>query len=117
MKFIADENIPLKVVERLREANVDIKAVVDIKSGLEDEEIVKISKKEKSIIITFDKDFGEIVFRKKLRPFGVILLRFSPKSVDHIFDFLRWVIKESEIEFKEKLVVVREDRIREIKIS
>jgi len=62
MKFIADENIPLKVVERLRREDVDIESIISTRIGLKDEEIARICEREKAILITFDKDFGEIIF-------------------------------------------------------
>jgi len=68
------------------------------------------------VIITFDKDFGEIIFKKLIKPYGVILLRIPPKSVDYIFNFLKWLLIESKIEFERKLVVVREDKIRIINL-
>ena len=116
MKFIADENIPLKVVKRLREEGLDITSIIEIKVGMKDEEIAKLSEREKVVIITFDKDFGEIIFKKLIKPYGVILLRISPKSVDYISNFLKWLLIESKIEFERKLVVVREDKIRIINI-
>ncbi len=42
MRFIADENIPLKVIEKLKKEGIDIKSVVDISVGLKDEEIISI---------------------------------------------------------------------------
>ncbi|RLG38272.1 MAG: hypothetical protein DRN91_03100 [Candidatus Alkanophagales archaeon] len=117
MKFVADENIPLKVVDRLKRAGVEIKSVTELQRGLKDEEVVKISASENAVIITFDKDFGEIIFRKLMKPFGVIILRIPPKSVDYIFGCLKWLLTESEIRFERKLVVVREDKIRELKLD
>ena len=112
MKFLADENIPLKVVKRLREDGLDITSIAEIQIGMNDEDIAKLSEKEKAILITFDKDFGEIIFRKLIKPYGLILLRIPPKSVDYIYNFLKWLLIESKIEFEDKLVVVREDKIR-----
>jgi predicted nuclease of predicted toxin-antitoxin system len=83
MKFIADENVPLKAIEKLRE-DMDIKSVIEIKKGMRDLEIVKISSEEKAVIITFDKDFGRLATVSKVKPFGVILLRIQPKSIEYI---------------------------------
>ncbi len=116
MKFIADENIPLKVVERLKSSGIEIESVVKFKPGMADKEIVKLSSEERSVIITFDKDFGELIFKNSLKPYGVILLRIQPKSVEYIYSFLFWLLTESKIEFENKFVVAREDRIREIRI-
>ena len=112
MKFLADENIPLKVVKRLREDGLDITSIAEIQIGMDDEEIAKLSEKEEMVLITFDKDFGEIIFRKSIKPYGLILLRIPPKSVEYIYNFLKWLLTESKIEFEGKLVVVREDKIR-----
>lgn len=116
MRFIADENIPLKVIEKLKKEGIDIKSVAEISIGLKDEEIINISKKENAIVITFDKDFGEIIFRKSIKPHGIILLRIRPKSVEYIFKFLRWILIESKIKFDKKFIVIKEDKIREIHI-
>jgi len=116
MKFIADENILLKVVKRLRDEGLNITSIAEIQIGMDDEEIAKLSEKERAIIITFDKDFGEIIFKRLIKPYGVILLRIPPKSVDYIFNFLKWLLIESKIEFERKLVVVREDKIRIINL-
>ena len=112
MKFLADENIPLKVVKRLREDGLDITSIAEIQIGMNDEDIAKLSEKEKEILIPFDKDSGEIIFRKSIKPYGLILLRIPPRSVDYIYNFLKWLLTESKIEFEGKLVVVREDKIR-----
>ena len=62
MKFLADENIPLKVVEELRQMNIDILSLSLLKPGATDYEAAQIAQKEKKIIITFDKDFGRLIF-------------------------------------------------------
>ena len=59
------KNIPLKVVKRLRDEGLNITSIAEIQIGMDDEDIAKLSEKEKAIIITFDKDFGEIIFRSK----------------------------------------------------
>jgi len=52
MKFLADENIPVELVDKLREINIDIIKVENIKVGLKDEEVIRIAIKQKRIIIT-----------------------------------------------------------------
>lgn len=70
MKFIADENIPLRVVEKLRKDGINIESVIRIKPGMMDREIVELSRNKKAIIITFDKDFGELTFKNFLKHHG-----------------------------------------------
>ncbi|MFB0561075.1 MAG: DUF5615 family PIN-like protein [Candidatus Lokiarchaeia archaeon] len=65
MKFIANENIPLKTIESLRNSGVNVLSIKNYGFGLKDEEVIKIAVKEHRILITLDKDFGELVFRKE----------------------------------------------------
>ena len=75
MKFLADENIPLEVVHGLESRKINIVALSDVKPRVSDEELMQYAKKEKRTIITFDKDFGELVFRNKQKSCGVILMK------------------------------------------
>lgn len=104
MKFIADENVPLKAIEKLREEDMDIKSVIEVKKGMRDLEIVKISSEEKAVIITFDKDFGRLSAISKVKPFGIILLRIQPKSVEYVYKYIKWLIK-MDIDFNGKLII------------
>ncbi len=82
MRFIADENIPASLIKIVRQKGSSIR---DIKeegwSGIKDKELMEISKREKRVIITFDKDFAS--YHHKSHG-GVILLRYKDKSSKHV---------------------------------
>ncbi|HDD36257.1 MAG: DUF5615 family PIN-like protein [Archaeoglobaceae archaeon] len=65
MKFIADENIPLKVVEKLRRENINIESITSMSPRLKDVEIARISERESSYnhpsIRTRGNSFQEII--------------------------------------------------------
>ena len=114
-RFIADENIPLEVVEKIAEKGIDIKSISTLSPGLEDIDVLKLAHREKRILITFDKDFGELIFKRKLRSNGVILLRMHPYSVDSILNVLHKVFSRSVIvDFSAAFCVVEEQRMRVI---
>ena len=75
MKFIADEGVDRSLVILLREANHDILYFAETDSGTEDEVILNLAQIEQRIIITRDKDFGELVYRMKRLHSGIILIR------------------------------------------
>ena len=75
-KLLADENVPLKAVEALRRKGVDVVSVIELSPGLKDREVLDLANREGRIIVTFDKDFGELVVRERARVKGLILLRF-----------------------------------------
>jgi predicted nuclease of predicted toxin-antitoxin system len=64
MKFPADENLPLSTVKSLKDRGTDIISIRNYGSGLKDEEAIRIAARENRILITLEKDFGEMVFRK-----------------------------------------------------
>jgi len=111
--FLADENIPYAVIKRLRGEGVEIISVLEEFRGINDEKIIEISSGRRLIIITFDKDFGYLVFRRMVGvPFGVILLRIPLKSPDYIFKMLKWILLESRMKFEQNFVVATESKVR-----
>ena len=74
MKLLADENLDLSVVERLREAGHQVFAVAEMEPGISDDVVLDRANRETAILITEDKDFGELAFRQSLVHYGVILV-------------------------------------------
>jgi predicted nuclease of predicted toxin-antitoxin system len=117
LKLLADENIPSSVCARLVREGFDIVSVAETHCGAKDEEVIRKAKEEERILLTFDKDFSELVFKEKISSKGVILLRFPPKSADFIFEKLKDLFSRKEIEFENNFLVVEEDRVRIRKIE
>ena len=113
MTFLADENIPLDVVKNLQKENIDIVSLSALQPGITDQEALTFANKKKMVFITFDKDFGEMVFKKKMKSHGIILLRIHPQNVAYISSILKKVIAK-EIEFGKSFCVVEEHRVRVI---
>jgi len=77
MKFLADEGIDAPIVREMRTAGYDVYYIAEEEAGVEDDYILKKANEEKRILITKDKDFGELVFRLKQIHAGVILARLE----------------------------------------
>jgi predicted nuclease of predicted toxin-antitoxin system len=72
MQLIADENFPLISIRLLRQAGYDISSVTEDSSGIEDTEVLARAVNEQRIILTFDRDYGELIYRFRLpAPKGV----------------------------------------------
>jgi len=113
MKFIANENIPLASVKLLRQAGLTVDAIVEDSPGVSDEQVLLRANRENSVILTFDRDYGDLVFRKKIAlPAGLVYFRMTPKSPDEVAKILLWVIK-SQITLLAKFTIVERDRIRQ----
>jgi len=110
-KLLADENIPRKTVEILKNEDLDITSVSETSPGLSDRAVIEQANKENRIIITFDKDFGELIFKERLKVKGLILLRIAPSSPEHIAERIRHTLSQVT-PLENKIVTVREDRTR-----
>lgn len=112
MKFLTDENIGFKIVEFLRSKKHDVISVVESFTSENDSTILTIAKKEKRILITSDKDFGELVYLKGLSPYGVILFRLRDESVKNKVKVLNKLLKKYEKRLKKNFTVVTESQVR-----
>jgi predicted nuclease of predicted toxin-antitoxin system len=78
MRFLTDENIARSVVIRLREAGHDCLSARESMTGFADAQILARAMTESRVVVTFDKDFGELAFRSNLpATCGVVLFRIT----------------------------------------
>jgi len=112
MRFLADESCDYAVVRSLRTAGHDVLAVCELSPGIEDLEVMEQALREKRILLTEDKDFGQLVFSAWQDTFGVIFLRYPPSVRQRISKELVTLVKR----YGEKLVgcfiVVQPGRVR-----
>lgn len=81
MRILANENVAGVAVERLREHGHDVVWVRTESPGAADDAILARGVTEQRLLITFDKDFGELVFRRGSRAScGVVLFRIAMPS-------------------------------------
>lgn len=116
MKFLADENIPLEVVFALKQEGIDLISLSELRPRLKDEDVLKLANKKGRVLITFDTDFGELIFKQQLASHGVILLRIHPQTVSYILSLLNKALA-MKIEFEKSFCVVEADRIRIIPLN
>jgi predicted nuclease of predicted toxin-antitoxin system len=112
MRILANENFPGDAVEALRAHGYDISWVRTEAPGSNDREVLRKAQSEKRILLTFDKDFGELAYRYKLpAPCGVILLRLSAPSPA---DLVRFIVASlaSRTDWAGHFSVIEKTRIR-----
>ena len=83
MRFLADENCSQSVVSAYRDAGHDVALVRDIRPGTPDPNVLAMSVESGRILLTEDKDFGQLVFLFGQRTCGVVLFRF-PEGTRHL---------------------------------
>lgn len=112
MKILADENIEREFIEALREADFDVLSVRESYGGSADNEILQIAVEKQAVIITYDTDFGELVFRFGLQSHGVILLRVHGLSLAEKAQITILAIREHEAELENAFTVISENSVR-----
>jgi predicted nuclease of predicted toxin-antitoxin system len=116
MKFLLDESVEFRLHSYLQELGHDVTSVAkDYLYGLLDEDVLVMATQERRILITNDKDFGELIFRHQFPHSGVILLRMKDANVKAKLTRLQEVITEFADRLDQFLVVTQKTvRVRKI---
>ncbi len=117
MKFLADENIAISVVEFLRQKGFHVK---DIKEeflhGCPDKKVFALAKKEGRVILTHDKDFLGIVKKDNSDFEGIILVRCKKQSPENVSEALAKLLETDVIKkIKNNVFILNEKELTIIK--
>jgi len=117
MKFLADVNVEKPIVDFFGENNYDIKWIPDYDCQMSDKDLLKMANAEGRILITNDKDFGELTFLQKQVSVGIILIRITGQDVTKKLKMINTLL----LKYKEKLfnnfIVITEKKIRIIPLE
>lgn len=112
MNFDADESVDHPIVLRLRQAGHTIWAVVEMAPGISDTVVLNIANQQNAILITGDKDFGELVFRDKRCTLGIILLRLAGLSAIEKAELVTSVIAQHHDKLANAFTVIGSQSVR-----
>jgi predicted nuclease of predicted toxin-antitoxin system len=116
MKLLANENFPQSSVRLLKDSGYDIVSVGEEFAGILDSEVIDFANKEHRIILTFDRDYGELIFKRGYRPSaGVIYLRWEIFQPEDPGKYLIELFITKNISYENALTVVSNDNIRQRK--
>lgn len=110
--FLADENIPASAIDACRETGIDVSAVGEHVPGASDEAVISVAHAEQRVVLTFDKDFGRLIFGKGAAgSAGVVLLRL-PLGDPHLLARRIVTALRSRDDWRGNFSVIEPDRIR-----
>ena len=92
--ILADESVDGQIVERLRADGHSVLYVAEFDAGIDDEVVLLKSRETNAVLLTADKDFGELVFRQRLLHSGIILIRLAGLDPKGKADLVSWVFSE-----------------------
>ena len=112
--LLADENVPKEAILALRHLGCDIAWIQEIAPGLKNGDVVDLARKQNRILLTFDKDFGELVFREGYAGLrGVILIRIGPRSPEVVAALLSQALQQ-KIPWEGHYSVILEGTVRSV---
>jgi predicted nuclease of predicted toxin-antitoxin system len=112
--FLADENFPGSSIELLRQAGHDVISVAEIAPSALDSDILNHAVSERRIVITLDKDFGELVFNQNMDiGSGIIYLRLGNFLPEEPAKLIIESLQESASRFDGVFSVISRDSIRQ----
>lgn len=82
MRLLADEGVDLPVVERLRRNGHEVSYVAEMAPGLSDDAVLELARRDGRVLLTADRDFGDLVFRQRKLAGGVVLIRLAGLSAE-----------------------------------
>lgn len=77
MNLLADEGVDRQIVDRLREEGHTVTYIAESEPGISDDSVLETANRTSAVLVTADKDFGEIVFRQGRATGGVVLIRLQ----------------------------------------
>ncbi len=116
MRFLANENFPFPSLQLLRKAGLEIISISESFPGISDPEVIEKALAYNAIILTFDKDYGELIYKyKRQAPPSVIFFRFKGEQPEAAGKILLDVMKNKELLLENNFTVIESDSIRQRK--
>ncbi len=94
------------------ERGYDVKWISDYDCDMIDEELLKLANKEKRILITNDKDFGELIFLQKRLTAGIILMRVRGQRVKDKVKLIKKLVHDYPSKLFNHFTVITKGKIR-----
>lgn len=109
---MVDESAGMAVVEYLRSVGHDVFSVAETMPHADDLNILNQAASERRILVTNDKDFGELIFRSAKAYHGVILLRLHDESPANRVRVMKGILEQYADRLESHFTVATESRVR-----
>lgn len=117
MKWLADENVEYVIIQYLRTSGFDVKSVAEELQNEADSTILEVANLEHRILLTIDKDFGELAFLRQDLTTGITLLRYRTEDSSIKRDCFARFLDQYGHDLEGKFIVLREtgSRIKKLR--
>lgn len=112
MNLIADENIDRSIVVRLRMDGHDVASIAESTSGVSDDQVLQFANQNDAVLLTEDKDFGELVYRRGAAHAGILLIRLEGLDNPTKAEIVSQAIRDNANDLTGAFAVLTPDRLR-----
>lgn len=112
MNLLADESVDRPIVERLREDGHHVVSVAEVAPGVDDHTVLHMANREPALLLTADKDFGELVYRLRLHTYGVVLVRLSGVPPARKAEIVSEAMRKHQAEMVRAFTVITASMVR-----
>ena len=110
--FIIDVGVGRIIESWLQQQNFSVIGIRSLNPEMADTDIIELANKEDAIIITMDKDFGELIFKNKFQHKGVLLLRLEDAVAEEKLAVIQNIFPEHLLNIKNKFAVYQNGKLR-----
>lgn len=112
-QLLTDENFPYPNVKLLRAAGYDVKAIQEVSPSIPDIQVLALAVAEARILLTFDSDYGELIYRwQQPAPLAVLYFRQGPYSTAELTTSVIQLLAEPSASVLGQFIILTPQTIR-----
>jgi predicted nuclease of predicted toxin-antitoxin system len=112
MKILADESVDREIVMRLRADGFDVASIAELAPSVSDDSVLDQANADSALLLTADKDFGELVYRLGQIHTGIVLSRLRGISAERKAEIVSEAFRNHSAEFAGAFSVISPGSIR-----
>jgi predicted nuclease of predicted toxin-antitoxin system len=112
MNILADESIDGPIVYRLRQDGYVVHYVAEMEPGISDDAVLDLANREMALLLTADRDFGELVYRQGRTTSGIVLVRLAGLSPTRKADLVSTALDQHWTELLYSFTVISPGTVR-----
>jgi len=112
VNFVADDSVDRQIVARLRLDGHAVRYVAEMLPGISDDSVLDLANEQASVLLTADKDFGELVFRQGRFTIGILLVRLAGLAAERKAEVVASAVSEHGAELADAFAVLTPSSLR-----
>ena len=112
MRIVTDECVDFGIIRKLRANGVEVFSISEEVGSIKDNDVLNIANEQNTILLTEDKDFGELVFRLKLPNPGVVLVRMLKSTRLEKIDKVVGVVLQHYLQLENSFSIITDEKVK-----